>query len=81
LAHPEMTAIAVRDSLSLIRIAGVGLVDTPGLIASVTEPLRESSLNIYGIFTIASSIVMMVDWAQREKALRLVKKSLRRMAK
>jgi len=81
LAHPEMTAIAVRDSLSLIRIAGVGLVDTPGLIASVTEPLRESPLNIYGIFTIASSIVMMVDWAQREKALRLVKKSLRRMAK
>jgi len=80
LTNPQMTAMAVRDNLSLIRIAGVGFVETPGLIASVSEPLREASLNIYGIFTIASSIVVAVDWKQREKALRLVKKSLRRRA-
>jgi len=79
LVHPQMTAMAVRDNLSLIKIAGVGLVETPGLIASISEPLREASLNIYGIFTIASSIVLMVDWKRREKALRLVKKSLTRI--
>jgi len=79
LAHPQTTAMAVRDNLSLIKIAGVGLVETPGLIASVSEPLREAALNIYGIFTIASSIVLMVDWEQRQKALRLVKKSLTRV--
>jgi len=76
LAHAQTTAMAVRDNLSLIKIVGVGLVETPGLIGAVSEPLREASLNIYGIFTIASSIVLMVDWEQRQKALRLVKKSL-----
>jgi len=79
LAHAQTTAMAVRDNLSLIKIVGVGLVETPGLIASISEPLREASLNIYGIFTIASSIVLMVDWEQRQKALRLVKKSLTRV--
>jgi len=80
LAHQEMTAMAVRDNLSLITIAGVGFVETPGLVASVSEPLKEASLNIYGIFTIASSIVVAVDWKHRGEALRLVKKSLRRFA-
>ncbi|MFH0848663.1 MAG: aspartate kinase [archaeon] len=79
LMHPEMKAMAVRDNLSLIKIVGVGLVQTPGLIASVSEPLRENRLNIYGIFTIASSISVVVDWQQRKKALQLVKKSLRRL--
>lgn len=79
-AHPEMTAMAVRDNLSLIRVAGIGLVETPGLIASISEPLRGATLNIYGIFTIASSIVVLVDWKKRLEALRLVKKSLRRVA-
>ena len=77
LAHPQATAMAVRDNLCLIRIVGTGLVETPGLIASVSEPLREASLNIFGIFTIASSIVLMVGWEHRDRALALVRKSLR----
>jgi aspartokinase len=75
-----MTAMAVRNNLSLIRIVGFGLVETPGLIATVSEPLRESCLNLYGIFTIASSIVLLVDWEHRQEALRLVQMSLRRVA-
>lgn len=80
LAHSEMTAMAVRSNLSLIRIVGFGLVETPGLIAMVSEPLRKNLLNLYGIFTIASSIVLLVDWKQRHKALHLVRVSLRKVA-
>lgn len=80
LAHSEMTAMAVRNNLSLIRIVGFGLVETPGLIATVSGPLRKSCLNLYGIFTIASSIVLLVDWEHRQEALRLVQMSLRRVA-
>jgi len=79
LAHRETTAMAICENLSMIRIAGFGLVEKPGLVASVAEPLRENSLNIYGIFTIASSIVLLVDWMQREKALHLVRKALKEM--
>lgn len=77
--HREMAAMAVRANLSIIRIAGAGLVQRPGLIASVTDPLKANSLNVYGIFTIASSIVLIVDWLQRQKALQLVTESLRRI--
>ena len=81
LAHRETTAMAIRENLSMIRIAGFGLVEKPGLVASVAEPLRENSLNIYGIFTIASSIVLLVDWMQREKALHLARKALKGMTR
>ncbi len=79
LKHPDATAMAVRDNLALIKVVGVGLVQTPGLVARVSEPLRESRLNIYGILTVASSIMIVVDWKEREAALRLVRNSLRRV--
>ncbi len=77
LKHQETTAMAVRDDLCIIKIVGLGLVETPGLIASVSEPLKKNSLNVYGIFTIASSILLLVDWSQHQKALRLVRRSLK----
>jgi hypothetical protein len=35
-------------------------------------------LNISGILTITSSILLFVDWSEREKALSLIHNSLRR---
>ncbi len=81
LDHPKATAMAVRDNLAFIKVVGVGLVQTPGLVAQVSEPLRENKLNIYGILTVASSIMIVVDWKEKEKALRLVRNSLRRVAR
>jgi aspartate kinase len=75
--NPEAKAMAVKKDLVFLKIRGVGLEETQGLIGKITDILRVNGINISGILTIASSILLFVDWAEREKALALVRKSLR----
>ncbi len=77
LTHPEAKAMAVKRDLVFLKIRGVGLEETQGIIGKVSEVLRVGGINIAGILTIASSILLFVDWSQRENALALVRKSLR----
>jgi aspartate kinase len=77
LEHPETKAMAVKKDLAFLKIRGVGLEETQGIIGKVSEVLRENSLNISGMLTITSSILLFVDWGEREKALELISKSLR----
>ena len=69
-------ALAVRKNLAFIRIKGVGLEETPGVISRITGALSSAGINIYGIFTITSSIELFVDLKNSRDALRLIKKSL-----
>jgi aspartate kinase len=77
LEYPETKAMAVKKDLVFLKIRGVGLEETQGIIGKISEVLRVSGINIAGILTIASSILLFVDWNQREKALELIRKSLR----
>jgi len=81
LKHRRILAMAVRRNMALLRISGVELEETPGVIARVSEPLRNSHINISGIFTIASSITILVDWNDRAKTLELIEKSLKEVKK
>jgi len=69
--------MAVKKDLVFLKIRGVGLEETQGIIGKVSEILRVGGINISGILTITSSILLFVDWAEREKALELIRKSLR----
>jgi aspartate kinase len=77
IANVETKAMAVKKDLVFLKIRGVGLEETQGIIGKISEILRVNNLNIAGILTIASSILLFVDWSQREKALELIRKSLR----
>jgi aspartate kinase len=66
-------AMAVRKNLSYIRVKGVGLEETPGVIGSMTKALNSEGINIYGIFTITSSVVIFVDLKDKEKTVQLLK--------
>jgi len=77
LAHPETLAMSVRKALAFITVKGVGLEKTPGLTGKISEALRLNSINIYGLMTITSSIILFVDWHEKEKVLNLVKDSLK----
>jgi len=76
LKYKETFAIAIRENLALLKIKGVGLEEKPGLIGRIAEPLRANHLNIFGIFTITSSVLVLVDWNDGKKAIDLVRKSL-----
>ena len=78
LNSPETKAMAVKKALVFLKISGVGLEETHGIIGKISETLRLNSINISGILTIASSIFVFVDWNERENALKLIKNALKR---
>ena len=77
LNNAETIAMAVKKDLAYLKTSGVGLEETHGIIGKISETLRVNEINIYGILTITSSILLFVDWSEREKALQLIRKSLR----
>ncbi|MEM2905972.1 MAG: aspartate kinase [Candidatus Bathyarchaeia archaeon] len=77
LEHPnEAFGLATKKNLALIKFTGAGLEDTPGVIGRITKPLYENSINIAGILTVASSILLFVNWNEREKVLQLTRREL-----
>lgn len=76
LRHREAEAMSVRRNLAFLRISGVGLEETPGLIGKISQPLRLNDINIFGILTSTSNILLFVNWEEKEKALNLIRSSL-----
>jgi aspartate kinase len=77
ISNKETIAMAVKKDLVFIQTSGVGLEETQGIIGKISEDLRVAGINISGILTITSSILLFVDWNEREKALKLIKNSLK----
>jgi aspartate kinase len=75
--NKETIAMAVKKDLAFIQTSGVGLEETHGIIGKISEDLRHAGINISGILTITSSILLFVDWSEKEKALKLIKTSLK----
>jgi aspartate kinase len=77
LRHKGTVAVAVRQGLAFLKVMGVGLEETPGVVGKISDPLRQNRINIFGIFTITSSIIVFVSWNDREKAMALIRDSLK----
>ena len=69
--------MAVQPNLAFLKVKGVGLEDTPGIIGRISDRLRESEINIYGMLTLASSILVFVSWDEKEQAADLIKQAVR----
>ena len=77
LSNKETIAMAVKKDLVFIKTSGVGLEGTHGIIGRISEDLRVNGINISGILTITSSILLFVDWNEQDKALKLIKNALK----
>ena len=76
-SNKETIAMAIKKDLVFIQTSGIGLEETHGIIGKISEDLRVNGINISGILTITSSILLFVDWNEKEKALKLIKNSLK----
>lgn len=76
LNHPEAVSMTVRRNLSYLRVKGVGLEETPGVVGRISETLRVNGINIFGLLTITSSILIFVDHSAKEQTISLIKRSL-----
>jgi len=77
LKHEETLAMSVRKQLAFLKIKGVDLEKTPGLTGRIAEALRLNAVNIFGLMTITSSILLFVNWNEREKVIKLVRNALK----
>ena len=77
ISNKETIAMAVKKDLVFLKTSGVGLEETHGIIGRISEDLRLNGINISGILTITSSILLFVGWNDKEKALKLIKNSLK----
>ncbi len=69
--NKETIAMAVKKDLVFIKTSGVGLEETHGIIGKISEDLRLSGINISGILTITSSILLFVDWNETRKGIKV----------
>ena len=77
LNNKETIAMAVKKNLAYLKVSGIGLEETHGIMGKITETLRHNGINISGILTITSSILLFVDWNEKEKVLELIKNALK----
>ncbi|HJX22889.1 MAG TPA: aspartate kinase [Candidatus Bathyarchaeia archaeon] len=74
-SRDEELAMGFIKKLALLRVRGMGLEETPGIIGKVVQPLYDRGINIYGVFTIASSVVLFVKWEDRDAVKGMIEKS------
>lgn len=72
----EAKAISSLGSLALISVRGRSLETTPGIIERVVEPISSAGVNIYGLFTIHSSVRVLVPWSSKESVMEILRSKL-----
>ena len=83
LLHQVVVDTDVLSSLSLgrdtamITFVSPDIIDTPGIISDITEPLRKNEINIVEIISSQTAIVLFVNWEDCEKARELIKEVLK----
>src|SRR5712692_2244019 len=76
LNDPHGIAIAARMGMALITVRSIGLEERPGVVARISDALRSANINMFGVLTITSSVLVFVDWKIRRKAASLIRSSL-----
>ncbi|MGQ9539085.1 MAG: aspartate kinase [Candidatus Bathycorpusculaceae bacterium] len=69
-------AVAFRRGLALLKIKAAGLEETPGVISQFAKALYARNINIYGLFTVASGIHVLVDMSSLEEASAAIKNAI-----
>ncbi len=76
LNDPHGIALAARMGMALITVRSIGLEERPGVVARISDALRSVNINMFGVLTITSSVLVFVDWKIRRKAASLIRSSL-----
>jgi len=76
LNDPHGIALAARMGMALVKVRSIGLEERPGVVARISDALRSANINMFGILTITSSVLVFVDWKVRREAASLIRSSL-----
>lgn len=71
-----LSSISLGQKIAMISVVSHDFIDTPGIIASITQPLHENNINIVELSSSQTAVIVFVDWEDGEKVYNLVKETL-----
>ena len=72
-----LSSLALRSDTAMITFVSPDIIEKPGIISDITEPLRKNDINIVEIISSQTAIVLFVDWKDGEKARDLINEVLK----
>ena len=76
LENDVLSSLSLGRDTAMITFVSPDILDTPGIISRITEPLRKHEINILEIISSQTAIVLFVDWKYGEEARNLVSEVL-----
>ena len=70
------SSLSLGRDTAMITLVSPDIIETPGIISGITEPLRKNGINIVEITSSQTAVVLFVDWKDGEKAKELVNEVL-----
>ncbi len=70
-----MKSTTSEERIAMIVTESEKFIDTPGIIADLSDPLAEEGINVIEIYSSQASISFFVNWEERERAFELLKES------
>ena len=67
-----LSSLSLGRDTAMITLVSPDIIETPGIISDITEPLRKNNINIVEITSSQTAIVLFVDWEDGQKACKLV---------
>ena len=71
-----LSSLSLGRDTAMITLVSPDIIETPGIISDITEPLRKNNINIIEITSSQTAIVLFVDWKDGKKACKLVNEVL-----
>ncbi|MGX8694009.1 MAG: aspartate kinase [Methanobrevibacter sp.] len=71
-----LSSLSLGRDTAMITFVSPDIIDTPGIISKITEPLKKHEINILEIISSQTAIVLFVDWKDGEQARNLVNEVL-----
>jgi len=74
--HELMKSVTSEEDIAMVIAESEKFIETPGIIARLTEPLAKKRINIIEIFSSRASITFFINWADSRRALKLLKQTM-----
>lgn len=71
-----LSSISLGQEIAMVSVVSHDFIDTPGIIANITNPLHDNNINIVELSSSQTAVVVFVDWDDGEKAYEIIKENL-----
>ena len=72
-----LSSLSLGRDTAMITYVSPDIIETPGIISEITEPLKKNNINIVEITSSQTAVVLFVEWVDGDRAHRLITEVLK----